>query len=121
MIRLYTIWNSKHINFKLKYNLYRSLVLSILTYGCETWTISVAMQKKISAFESKAHRKLLGIKYQDKITNVCVRNRITIRPVRSIQFLILHIKYNTYLYFSIICINIFYKKIVTFGHEAFKV
>ena len=30
MIRLYTIWNSKHINFKLKYNLYRSLALSLL-------------------------------------------------------------------------------------------
>ena len=43
------------------------------------------------------------------------------RPVRSIQFLILQVKYNTYLYFSIICINNFYKKIVTFGHEAFKV
>ena len=39
----------------------------------------------------------------------------------TVQFLILHIKYNTYLYFSIICINNFYKKIVTFGHEAFKV
>ena len=43
------------------------------------------------------------------------------RPVRSIQFLILHIKYNTYLYFSTICVNNVYKKIVTFGHEAFKV
>ena len=43
------------------------------------------------------------------------------RPVRSIQLLILQVKYNTYLYFSIICINNFYKKIVTFGHEAFKV
>ena len=48
-------------------------------------------------------------------------NVLNIRPVRSIQFLILHIKYNTYLYFSIICVNNFYKKIVTFGHEAFKV
>ena len=35
MIRLYVIWNSRHIHFKLKYNVYRSLVLSILTYGCE--------------------------------------------------------------------------------------
>ena len=43
------------------------------------------------------------------------------RPVRLNQFLMLHIKYNTYLYFSIICINNFYKKIVTFCHEAFKV
>ena len=50
--------------------------------------------------------------------NACT---VYIRPVRSIHFLILHIKYNTYLYFNIICINNFYKKIVTFGHEAFKV
>ena len=35
MIKLITIRNSKYIRFKLKYNLYRSLVLSILTYGYE--------------------------------------------------------------------------------------
>ena len=35
-IRLYTIWNSKQINFKLKNNLYRSLVLPIFTNDCET-------------------------------------------------------------------------------------
>ena len=51
--------------------------------------------------------------------NVITYYTLYSRPVRSNQFLILHIKYNTYLYFSIICINNFYKKIVTFGHEAF--
>ena len=61
MVRLYTILNSKQITFKLTHNLYRSLVLSILTYGCDTWTINAAMQKKIQAFENKSHRKLLGI------------------------------------------------------------
>ena len=35
MIRLYVIWNSRHIHCKLKYNVYSSLILSILTYGCE--------------------------------------------------------------------------------------
>ena len=55
------------------------------------------------------------------IIRIYIENRLYIRPVRSIQFLILHIKYNTYLYFSIICVNNVYKKIVTFGHEAFKV
>ena len=34
MVRLTIICNSKDIRFKLKYNLYRSLVLSILTYRC---------------------------------------------------------------------------------------
>ena len=71
MVRLYTIWNNKQLNFKLKHNLYRSLVLSILTYGCETWTINSAMQKKIQAFENKSY-----MKYQDRETNVFVCNRI---------------------------------------------
>ena len=61
-------------NFKLKHNFYRSLVLSILTYGCETWTINAAMQNKIQAFENKSHSKLLGITYQERKTNVFARN-----------------------------------------------
>ena len=52
---------SKYIRFKLKYNLYRSLVLSILTYVCKSWTISAISTKKLQCFENKSHRKLLGI------------------------------------------------------------
>ena len=43
-------------------------------------------------------------------TMYIVLYNLYIRPVSSNQYLILHIKYNTYLYFSIICINNFYKK-----------
>ena len=46
IVRLYTLWNSKQLHFELKHNLYRSLVLLILTYECETWTINAATQKK---------------------------------------------------------------------------
>ena len=45
MVRLTTIWNSKYIRCKLKYNFYRSLVLSILTIGCESWNISTKNYK----------------------------------------------------------------------------
>ena len=34
MLRQTTILNCKDIRFKLKYNMYRSLVLSILIHGC---------------------------------------------------------------------------------------
>ena len=53
MVRLTTIWNSKYIRFKLKYNLYRSLVLSILTYGCESWTISAISTNKTTRFRKQ--------------------------------------------------------------------
>ena len=55
MIRLNIIWTSKNISFKIKFNLYRSLVLSILLYGCETWMLMSNEEKRISAFENKAH------------------------------------------------------------------
>ena len=67
MVRLTTIWKSTHIRFKLKYNLYRSLILSILTYGCESWTLNANITKKILAFENKSYRKLLCITYKECI------------------------------------------------------
>ena len=46
MIRIYAIWNSKQINFKLKYNLFYILLLSILTYIYEIWTFNSVMCTK---------------------------------------------------------------------------
>ena len=76
MIRLNIIWTSKNIGFKIKFNLYRSLVLSILLYGCETWTLMSNEEKRISAFENKAHRRLLEINYRHMKTNQYVNETI---------------------------------------------
>ena len=76
MVRLTTIWKSTHIRFKLKYNLYRSFILSILTYVCESWTLNANITKKILAFENKSHRKLLCITYKEGKTNIFVKNKI---------------------------------------------
>ena len=76
MVRLTTIWKSTHIRFKLKYNLYRSLILSILTYGCESWTLNANITEKMQAFENKSHRKLLCITYKEGKINIVVKNKI---------------------------------------------
>ena len=39
MVRLEKIWKAREIEFKLRYKFYKSLVLSILLYGYETWTL----------------------------------------------------------------------------------
>ena len=78
MIRLNVIWTRKNISFKIKFNLYISLVLSILIYRCETCTLMLIEEKKISAFENKAHRRLLEINYRQKKTNAYVKEIITI-------------------------------------------
>ena len=38
-------------------------------YGCEAWTISVVMQKKLDAFETWLYRRMLRIPWKDMATN----------------------------------------------------
>ena len=44
-------------------------VWSTLLYGCEAWTLSSAMMKKLEAFETWLYRKMLRIPWKDRITN----------------------------------------------------
>ena len=75
MVRLGRIWKSK-ISFHTKYRLYRSLVLSILLYGCEAWTLMAETEKRIQAFEMKCLRRLLHISYKEHKTNEYVRKTV---------------------------------------------
>ena len=47
----------------------KSLVHSIFLYGSETWTINKEIEKRITAFENKCYRRILNIKFQDKVSN----------------------------------------------------
>lgn len=77
MSRLDRIWRSNSISFSTKHRLYKSLVVSILLYGCETWTLLAATEKKLQAFENKCLRKLLRISYREHKTNAYVRSTVT--------------------------------------------
>ena len=45
-------------------------------YGCETWTIGKAERKRLEAFEMWCYRRMMNIKWMDKITNEEVLGRI---------------------------------------------
>ena len=57
-------------------HLLRTIVISTLLYGAETWTLTSAMERKIAAFEMRAFRRLLQISYLDHIKNESIRKRI---------------------------------------------
>ena len=74
MARLTRVWKS-NISFQTKFKLYKSLVISILLYGCETWTLLAETERRIQAFENKCLRKLLHISYWEHKTNEYVWNK----------------------------------------------
>jgi len=76
LARLERIIRSNIISFCTKYHLYKSLVISILLYGCESWTLSAELERRIQAFENKCHRRLLKISYKEHKTNNYVKEEI---------------------------------------------
>ena len=71
-----------------KIKLYRALVKSILTYNCGTWALTQTEEEKINAFHRKQLKKVLNIRYPEKITNkslykVCNEKPLSITILES--------------------------------------
>ena len=79
LVRLKTIWKSNKISIQTKILLYKSLVLSIMLYGCEIWKLTEYLERRIIAFETKSYRHILGISYMLYIENIKQMYLYTIR------------------------------------------
>ena len=55
-----------------KVNVYKACVISTLLYGSETWTMRAHQEKRLNVFHMRCLRRILGITWQDKVTNKVV-------------------------------------------------
>ena len=62
-----SIWDQIGIRLDTKLKVYRSVVLPTLLYACETWTVYQRHAKRLNHFYASCLRKLLKIKWQDRI------------------------------------------------------
>ena len=46
------LWKSKQLSIPLKCKLYRALVLSVVLYSSETWTMNKSTQRKLESFHT---------------------------------------------------------------------
>ena len=67
--QLTKIWNSHKIKRSTKLKLYKSLVLSVLLYGSETWKMTKGDKRKLNTFQTKCLRRIMKIKWQEHISN----------------------------------------------------
>ena len=73
MARLSKIWKSNRLKLHIKIRLYISLVRSVLLYGHESWYDNETISNRFLRFENKALRRILGVKWQDRIRNETIR------------------------------------------------
>ena len=70
-----SIWDRSGIRLDTKLKVYRSVVLPIRLYASETWTVYERHAKRLNPFHTSCLRKLLKIKWQDRIPETEILKR----------------------------------------------
>ena len=76
LTRFKPVWNDRSISVSSNIRLMCSIVTSIFLYACESWTLTVELQRRIEAIEMWCYHKTLHISYKDHVTNEEVRAKI---------------------------------------------
>ena len=69
------VWTSPKLSVKTKMAVYNACVISTLLYGSETWTMYAGQERRLNSFHLRSIRRILGISWQDKVTNGDVLSR----------------------------------------------
>jgi hypothetical protein len=75
MGQLDIVWRQKNLSLKTKLKIYMSVVLPVLIYGSETWTLRKVDSARVQAFHMTCQRRILGVKWQQHITNADIQSR----------------------------------------------
>ena len=77
------VWRDRTVTAKTKCRLFTSNVKSVLLYGCETWSLTQSDIKKLQTFINGCLRKIIRIRWPDKIRNEDLWERTCQKPVEE--------------------------------------
>jgi len=59
--------SSSLLSRNLKINIYRTIILPVVLYGCETWSLTLREERRLRVFENRVLRRIFGPK-RDEVT-----------------------------------------------------
>ena len=90
MTNLYSILKSRDITLPTKVHLVKAMVLPVVMYGCESWTVKKAEHRRIDALELWCWRRLLRVPWTARRSNQSILKEIS--PEYSLEGLMLKLK-----------------------------
>ena len=79
-----SVWDRRGIRLDTKLKVYKVVVLPTLLYACKTWTVYQWHAKRLNHFHTSCFRKLLKIKWQDRIPDTEVLKRAGMQSVHTL-------------------------------------
>ena len=90
MTKLDSLLKSKDITLPTKVHLVKAMVVPVVMYGCENWTIKKAEHQKIDVFELLCWRRLLRVPWTSRRSNQSLLKEIS--PEYSLEGPMLKLK-----------------------------
>ena len=59
--------SSRLLSKNLKIKIYRNIILPVILYGCETWSLTLREERRLRVFENRVLRKVFVLK-RDEVT-----------------------------------------------------
>ena len=84
-----SIFKSRDITLPTKVHLVKAMVLPVVMYGCDSWTVKKAEHQRIDAFELWCWRRLLQVPWTARRSNQSI---LKISPGISLEGMMLKLK-----------------------------
>ena len=90
MTNLDSILKSRDITLPTKVHLVKAMVFPVVMYGCESWTVKKAENRRINAFELWCWKRLLRVPWTARRSNQSILKEVS--PECSLEGLMLKLK-----------------------------
>jgi hypothetical protein len=61
-----SLLSSNLLTKNIKIKIYRTIILLVVLYGCETWSLRLRKERRLRVFENKVLRRIFGLKRDKK-------------------------------------------------------
>jgi len=61
--------SSSLLSKNLKIKIYRTIILPVVLYGCETWSLTLKEEQRLRVFENRVLRRVFGLKRDEETGN----------------------------------------------------
>ena len=83
MGQLDQVWRQNRLSLATKLRIYTTCVLAVGLHGAETWTLLKEDSHRLQAFHMTCQRRILGIRWNDFITNKAVADSTNLPSILS--------------------------------------
>ena len=66
MITVQTLLSSRLLSNNLKINIYKTIIMPVVLYGCKTWSLTLREECRLRIFQNRILRRIFGSKDQNE-------------------------------------------------------